>query len=146
MNQTSNPESQSTPRTRRMSEAQLLARAAQRAREEHVHVFAVAGQPGHYLTKSKSNPGERYNLVVGNDGIVGCSCKGFEYRCVCKHASALEARLAREQIRAERALRRAAQFDCCHICGRELAGFDSTGRPACARHLSAASAADLWND
>ena len=79
-----------------MERATLEARAMQRARCEHVHIFAIAHHPGCYVTKSKSNPSERYALVAGLDGIVGCSCKGFEYRQSCKHVEALKARLARE--------------------------------------------------
>lgn len=82
-----------------MTQATCEARANDRAHSEHVHIFAVAGRPGVYITKSKSNPAERYSLVAGPDGIVGCSCKGFEYRQVCKHSQALLNRLAREALR-----------------------------------------------
>ena len=85
-----------------MSTATMEARANQRAHDEHVHTFAVPGRPNCYTTKSKSDPSERYSLVAGPDGIVGCSCRGFEYRQVCKHSQALLNRLAREAVQAAR--------------------------------------------
>jgi hypothetical protein len=81
-----------------MSQATLEARANDRSHREHVHIFRVPGRPGIYTTKSKSDPTERYSLVAGPDGIVGCSCKGFEYKQVCKHSQALLNRLAREAM------------------------------------------------
>jgi hypothetical protein len=78
----------------------LQARAMQRAVEERVHIFAVPGRPNCYVVKSRSDPAERYHLVAGPGGVVGCSCKGFEYRQSCKHAEALLTRLARKQSRA----------------------------------------------
>lgn len=78
-----------------MTNATIEARAIQRAKDQHVHIFAVAGRQGVYTTKSKSDPTERYTLVA-KGSEVGCSCKGFAYRGSCKHAAALEARLARE--------------------------------------------------
>ncbi|MCR4294322.1 MAG: hypothetical protein NUW21_02215 [Elusimicrobia bacterium] len=81
-----------------MSTAELRARANDRAHAEHVHIFAVPGRPGFYVTKSKSDPSERFTLV--NDGrTLACSCKGFGYRKSCKHVEALWNRLAREQQR-----------------------------------------------
>jgi hypothetical protein len=85
-----------------MNQTTLEARAQQRAHTEHVHIFAVAGRSDCYITKSKSGPAERYHLVAGPDGIVGCSCCGFEYRQSCKHAEALKNRLAREAVLASR--------------------------------------------
>jgi hypothetical protein len=84
-----------------MSTATIEARAQQRAHTEHVHIFAVAGRPGVYVTKSKSDPSERYSLLAGHNGTVGCSCKGFAYRQSCKHAEALKNRLGREAARRE---------------------------------------------
>lgn len=95
--QAASPRPQRTP----MSQAQKEARATQRAKDEHVHVFAVAGRPGVFTTKSKSDPTERHTLVV--DGTqVHCSCKGYEYHRVCKHQQALVSRLAREAVAAAR--------------------------------------------
>ncbi len=89
-----------------MTQQQLEARANARARAEHVHIFAVAGRPGVYTTKSKSNPAERYSLVA-RDGITACSCKGYEFRQSCKHVEALRNRLAREAV----AVRRSSAAD-----------------------------------
>lgn len=93
-------QTQTSPRTKStpMTVAEQEARATARAREQHVHIFAVPGRPGVYTTKSKSDPTERYSLVA-KDGIIACSCKGFEYRKVCKHVEALKNRLARETVR-----------------------------------------------
>jgi hypothetical protein len=82
-----------------MSLAEMEARAAQRAHDEHVHIFAVPGRPGVYQTTSKSEPGKKYTLVSKN-GIEACSCRGYEYRRSCKHIEALRNRLAREARKA----------------------------------------------
>jgi hypothetical protein len=84
-----------------MTTAELQARALTRAYEQHVHIFSVPGRPGVYVTRSKSEPRERYNLVVDGD-IVACSCKGYQYRECCKHSEALRNRLARETVAAAR--------------------------------------------
>jgi hypothetical protein len=89
-----------------MTRAEIEARAAQRAYDQHVHIFSVPGRPGVYTTKSKSQPGERYTLVA-RDGIEACSCKGYEYRQSCKHVEALRNRLAREAVKAIPAVRAA---------------------------------------
>jgi len=77
----------------------LEARAIQRAKDEHIHIFAVAGRPGVYTTCSRSEPGKKHTLVA-KAGIEACSCRGFEYRQSCKHVEALRARLAREARKA----------------------------------------------
>jgi hypothetical protein len=71
----------------------------QRAFDERLHIFAVPGRPNCYVVRSRSDPAERYHLVAGPGGAVGCSCRGFEYRQSCKHAEALMMRLGREQSR-----------------------------------------------
>ena len=88
-----------TPRLPISREA-LQARAIQRAHDQHTHIFALPGRPNCYVAKSRGNLTERYYLVAGPDGVVGCSCKGFEYRQSCKHAEALKTRLARQAVRA----------------------------------------------
>ncbi len=85
-----------------LSREALEARALERARDEHIHIFQVPGRPGFYRTRSRSNPRERHSLVVGPDGIIGCSCDGFYYRESCKHVEQLKNRLAREAIEARR--------------------------------------------
>lgn len=84
-----------------MTSEELEARALTRAYRERVHIFSVPGRPGVYVTRSRSNPEERYNLVA-RDGVVACSCKGYEYRATCKHAQALLNRRAREEVQARR--------------------------------------------
>lgn len=79
-----------------MSAIELQARALQRAYDERVHIFAVPGRPGVYITRSKSQPRRRHTLIAADD--VACSCRGFEYRKSCKHAEALKNRLARERL------------------------------------------------
>jgi hypothetical protein len=90
-----------------MQRQELEARANAKAHAEHVHIFAVPGRPGVYVTSSKSEPGKKYSLVA-KDGIEACSCRGFEYRGSCKHVEALRNRLAREAVQAARQ-QRAAQ-------------------------------------
>lgn len=107
------PQAQRTP----MTDAEKEARARRRAREQRVHIFVVPGRPGVYTTKSKSDPTERYDLVA-RDGVIACSCPGYEHHKVCKHAEALKSRLAREAVAAARRIvaeavpvRRAASSD-----------------------------------
>lgn len=88
-----NPSVQATTR-QPMTQVEMVARAIARAREEHVYIRATA-RPGVYSTVSKSDPAQHYTLVA-MDGVLGCSCKGFEYRKCCKHSEALKRRLARE--------------------------------------------------
>lgn len=106
-----NPKPTSRPR---MTEATIAARANARAHTEHVHIFAIPGRPGVFTTKSKSNPAQRYTLVLGPDDNHGCSCKGFEYRQSCKHVEALRNRLARGAVAAARAARHVAGD--CDVC------------------------------
>lgn len=88
-----------------MTTAELQARALQRAYEQHIHIFAVPGRPGVYITRSKSDPYTRYSLIA-RDGELACSCPGFAYRGNCKHAEALENRLAREATQGRRSQQR----------------------------------------
>ena len=74
------------------------ARAHARAYDQRVHIFAVPGRPGVYVTRSKSVPHVRHSLVVRGDEIA-CSCPGYAYRKSCKHAEALRNRLGREAQR-----------------------------------------------
>jgi hypothetical protein len=79
-----------------MTEAEQRARAIQRARDEHVHIFKVHNRPNVYTTLSKSRQRARYVLFVEEDGTVACSCRGCYNRKVCKHSEGLLTRLARE--------------------------------------------------
>ena len=80
-----------------MTPETLSARAIQRAFDQRVRVFPLSGRPGCYVARSKTDPSIRYTLVVGPEGVIGCSCQGFAYRQSCKHAEALRNRLARRR-------------------------------------------------
>lgn len=91
-----------------MTASEMTARAAQRASDEHVHIFKVQSIPDLYRTKSKSDPKDSYFLSIAG-GYIGCACKGFEYRKSCKHAVALLKRCQREGIAARLPEPKAAQ-------------------------------------
>jgi hypothetical protein len=81
-----------------MTTAELLARAHQRAYDEHIYIRAVPNRPGYFTARSRSEPWRRYSLVaIGSD--VACSCAGYYYRRGCKHVEGLRNRLAREGLR-----------------------------------------------
>ena len=42
----------------------------------------------HWRVPSGSQPGKEYIVAVADDGRLTCTCKGFEYRQVCKHTTA----------------------------------------------------------
>ena len=64
-----------------------------RARARGVRVVKLAGQD-RYLARSRNyEPGSYFELWVSPWGHVRCTCPGFTYRGVCKHAEALRARL-----------------------------------------------------
>jgi hypothetical protein len=68
-----------------------VARARVRARD--VRVVKLAGQD-RYLARSRTyEPGSYFELWVSPWGHVRCTCLGFTYRGVCKHAEALRDRL-----------------------------------------------------
>lgn len=67
--------------------------ALERAKAERIRIVKLAGQE-RYLARSRTvEPGAYYELTVAW-GQVRCSCPGFTYRAVCKHAAALKARIA----------------------------------------------------
>ena len=73
---------------------ELERRALARAKAERVRIVKLAGQE-RYLARSRTvEPGAYYELSVSPWGRVSCSCPGFSYRSVCKHAAALKARLS----------------------------------------------------
>ncbi len=78
-----------------MSRVELEARAISRAHDQHVYIRKVAGRPGVYQARSKSEQSAKYTLVANAWGTA-CSCKGFRYRQSCKHVEALRNRLGRE--------------------------------------------------
>ena len=58
-----------------------------------VRVVKLAGQD-RYLARSRTyEPGNYFELWVSPWGHVRCTCPGFTYRGLCKHAEALRARL-----------------------------------------------------
>ena len=64
-----------------------------RARARGVRGVNLAGQQ-RYLARSRSyEPGSYFELWVSPWGHVRCSCSGFTYRGVCRHAEALRDRL-----------------------------------------------------
>ena len=74
-----------------MDRLEQLERA--RARAHGVRVVKLAGQD-RYLVKSRAyEPGSYFELWVSPWGHVRCTCPGFTYRGVCKHAEALRDKL-----------------------------------------------------
>jgi len=64
-----------------------------RARARGVRVVKLAGQD-RYLARSRTyEPGSYFELWVSPWGHVRCTCPGFTYRGVCKHAEALRGKL-----------------------------------------------------
>ena len=67
-----------------------------RARER-VRVVKLAGT-NRYLAVSRSlEPGAYFELFISPSGHIRCSCPGYTYRRLCKHAKAVEQRLAKEK-------------------------------------------------
>ena len=74
-----------------MDRLEQLERAQARARD--VRVVKLAGQD-RYLARSRTyEPGSYFELSVSPWGHVRCTCPGFTYRGVCKHAEALRVTL-----------------------------------------------------
>ena len=46
-----------------------------------------------YRAESSSRPGEFYELTVASGDVI-CTCPGFEYRGMCRHARDLKSALA----------------------------------------------------
>jgi uncharacterized Zn finger protein len=85
---------------------ELEQRALERARAERVRVVKLAGTD-RYLARSRTvEPDAYFELFASPFGHVTCTCPGFAYRGVCKHAAALTVRLDRERGQARRAILR----------------------------------------
>ena len=83
-----------------METKELEARALQRAHAERVRVVKLAGTD-RYLARSRNvEPDAYFELFASPYGHISCSCPGFTYRGVCKHAAALRMRLNQERRRA----------------------------------------------
>jgi uncharacterized Zn finger protein len=89
-----------------MDTEKLEQRAVKRARTARVRVVKLAGTD-RYLARSRTvEPDAYFELFASPFGHVTCTCPGFTYRGVCKHAAALRVRLDRERRRARRAILR----------------------------------------
>ena len=55
--------------------------------------WALAGQDRYLARERTYGPGSYFELWVSSWGHVRCSCPGFPYRGVCKHAEAPSERL-----------------------------------------------------
>ncbi len=80
---------------------ELEQRARARAKAERLRIVKLAGEQ-RYLARSRTvEPGAYFELTVSPWGHVRCSCPGFSYRSVCKHAAALHERLEEGRNRAQ---------------------------------------------
>jgi uncharacterized Zn finger protein len=78
-----------------METTELELRTLERARAEQVRVVKLAGTD-RYLARSRSvEPDAYFELFASPLGHITCTCPGFAYRGVCKHAAALRLRLAK---------------------------------------------------
>jgi hypothetical protein len=59
-----------------------------------------------YVALSASALGTAYELILHSDypGDISCTCKGYEFRQHCKHATAVQSRLERTREQARQQL------------------------------------------
>jgi hypothetical protein len=80
-----------------MRDLETERRALERAKLERVRVVKLVGAD-RYLARSRTvEPGSYFELSVTPWGSIRCSCPGFVYRGICKHAAALRAKLGPDQ-------------------------------------------------
>jgi hypothetical protein len=82
-----------------LSKADLDQRARERAADEGLHTFRLAGSQAFLVKSRKTDPGAMHVVTVDETGTVtGCShCPGWDYRRSCVHAAAMTRRLERER-------------------------------------------------
>jgi uncharacterized Zn finger protein len=81
----------------------LEQRERARLRARSVRVVKLAGQD-RYLARSRTHePGSYFELWVSPWGHVRCTCPGFTYRGLCKHAEALRDKLGNRRQPEKRA-------------------------------------------
>jgi len=80
-----------------MSRQELDTRARERAVSEHLHTFKVVGEDLYLVRSRTTEPGAMHQVRTGVDGVVHCTCAGWEYRQSCTHAAAVTRRLERER-------------------------------------------------
>jgi hypothetical protein len=97
-----------------LSKADLDQRARQRAAEEGIHTFRLAGVSAFLVKSRKTDPGAMHVVHVAGDGTVTeCSnCPGWHYRQSCIHAAAVTRRLERERRVSRPALDPALESGC----------------------------------
>ncbi|MCL5957840.1 MAG: SWIM zinc finger domain-containing protein [Chloroflexi bacterium] len=92
-----------------MTAQELKARAIDRAKEQHVEVYKLAGTNGQtWLAQSvHREPGAHYTVQVANGKVTSCTCPGWLHWNMCKHAAAVELALEKERAvkAAEQAIR-----------------------------------------
>ena len=79
-----------------MTQQQLQQRAMDRAQTERLHTFRLAGDAGYLVKSRKMEPGAFHRVTTLDDGyVIGCDCKGWQYRRSCTHAAAVSRRVSR---------------------------------------------------
>ncbi len=85
-----------------MTTEELNEQALQRAVQERLHTFKVAGEPLYMVRSRQTEPGAMHRVSINARGVDHCTCKGWYYRGSCTHAAAVTRRLEREGRRGER--------------------------------------------
>jgi hypothetical protein len=82
-----------------ITQAELDARARERAMDERLHTFKISGEPIYMVRSRHTEPGSYHRVEVDGDRVVECTCLGWYYRASCTHAQAVLRRLERERRR-----------------------------------------------